>query len=378
VTIAEAARLDDTAALAEADKGDMLRQVASAAAYLRQATLISTEAGVPRLAEDGRPRAIVVAGMGVSGTAGDALAAVCGPSCPVPIVTVRGYRLPGWVGAADVVLAGSATGADRETLALAGAAVRRGARLVCVGAPGSPLADVAAQGRALFVPIPLLGPPRALLWALLAPMIQAVRSLRLLDVPDDVFETTAARLEEVSHRCRPASESFLNPGKQLALDLAEALPMIWGSTPLAGVAAYRFAAQLAVNAKRPALHGELPEAGHDQLMLLEGAVTEAGDPDDFFRDRADDVETALHLVLLHDPGETAELTAHREASLRLAESRGVPVTEVPAEGDHPLERLAAMIALTDYASVYLALALGVDPTPTAAAQELSTRIGWTQ
>src|SRR5512139_1125574 len=91
-------RLDDAEALTAGDPGEMLRQVASSAAQIREARLLAAEAGLERLAEDGRPRAIVVTGMGGSGISGDVLNAVCGIGCPVPIMTVRGYRLPGWVG----------------------------------------------------------------------------------------------------------------------------------------------------------------------------------------------------------------------------------------------------------------------------------------
>lgn len=58
----------------------------------------------------------------------------------------------------------------------------------------------------------------------------------------------------------------------------------------------------------------------------------------------------------------------------MARDRGVAVTEIPAEGEHPLERIAALIALADYVTVYLAIALGVDPTPVPAVQELKTRV----
>ena len=65
------------------------------------------------------PRAVVVAGMGGSGIAGDILAAVCGSGAPLPIVTVRSYRLPGWVGATDLVIAVSCSGETEETLGVA-------------------------------------------------------------------------------------------------------------------------------------------------------------------------------------------------------------------------------------------------------------------
>jgi len=50
------------------------------------------------------------------------------------------------------------------------------------------------------------------------------------------------------------------------------------------------------------------------------------------------------------------------------------VTELAAAGDQPLERLASLVQLIDYASVYLAIANGIDPAPIAAIQELKARI----
>jgi glucose/mannose-6-phosphate isomerase len=369
-------RLDDPEALAEADPGEMLRHVASAAAQVREAQLLATEAGIERIAAGGRPRAIVVAGMGGSGIAGEVLAAVCGLGCPVPVTTVRGYRLPGWVGAADLVIAISRSGATEETLGLADDAARRGCRLLCVAAGGSPLAEIAVQSGALFVPVPPAARTRAALWGLAVPPLLAAGALGLANVAPAVLERTAERLEEMSHLCRPASESFVNPGKQIAVDLAGSIPLIWGTSPLTGVVADRFAAQLATNAKYPAISGVLPEASHGQLLTLDGAfaLARAGD-DDFFRDRVDEPEsTRLRLVIIRDTEEHPQVARRREVSIELADERGVPVTQLTAQGEHPLERLAGLIAHVDYASVYLAMALGADPTPVPAVQELKVRI----
>jgi glucose/mannose-6-phosphate isomerase len=240
----------------------------------------------------------------------------------------------------------------------------------------SPLQQIAVQGRAPYVPVQSAGQPRATLWGLTVPLLMAVRAVGLLDVPETLLEATAARLEDISHRCRPSSETFVNPGKQLAADLAGSVPMVWGTSPLAGVAAYRFACQLNENAKYPAVHGELPEAGHNQVMAFDGPFggSAAGDADDFFRDRTEESATGVHLVVLRDTEEHPQVTKRREVSSDLARERGVPVTELMAEGTHPLERIASLIALTDYVSVYLALTSGIDPTPVTAIQELKARI----
>jgi len=361
-------RLDDPELIEAADPGGMLRQVASSAAQIRSTLTACAECGLQAAIGPDRPRAIVVAGMGGSGIAGDVLAAVCGPGSPVQIVTVHGYQLPGWVGANDLVIAVSCSGSTEETLSAASEAVRRGCRLACVGGANSPLADVAVQARAPFVPVMSAGMPRSTLWGLSVPLIVIAGQFGLAGAGEAVYEAAAAALERVSYQCRPVSESFINPGKALALELFGHLPVIWGSSPLAGVAAKRFACQLNENAKYPAVAGELPEANHNQVVAFDGP----------FAPGATGTEAAsgfpLRLVVIADPGEHPQVTRRREASAELASARGIGVSELPMEGDHPLERLAGIVQLIDYATVYLGIAAGIDPTPITVISDLKERI----
>jgi glucose/mannose-6-phosphate isomerase len=99
-------RLDDPELVEAGDPAGMLRQVASSAAQVRTALRTCAETDLSVLRPDNRPRAIVGAGTGGgSGIVGDLLAAVCGAGAPVQITNSRGYQLPGWVGAADLVVA---------------------------------------------------------------------------------------------------------------------------------------------------------------------------------------------------------------------------------------------------------------------------------
>ncbi|MEV5407995.1 SIS domain-containing protein [Thermopolyspora sp. NPDC052614] len=361
-------RLDDQAYLDNTDSTGMLRAVASSAARVRVAHRTAVESGVAALARDGRPRAIVVAGVGGSGIAGDMLAAICGYGAPLPIMTVRSHRLPGWVGAADLVMAVSPTGAGEETVAAAAEAVRRGCNLLAVGRAGSPLEAIARQAAGRFVPVtPQGGGPAATPWELAVPLMVAASALGLMRGEDDVYEAAALRLEDIAHRCRPASESFINPGKTLAMELADTVPMIWGTSPLAAVAASRFVGGLNENARYPAIHGEIPEAGHNQVAAFDGPLAAK----DIF---ADGPGRTLRLFVLRDAEEDPRVARRREVSVRLAQDRGVPVSELRAEGAHPLERLATLVGLGDYGSVYLALGYGIDPAPMSAIGELEARV----
>ena len=392
-------RLDTPDVVEAADPGDTLRQVASAAAQVRTALRSCAETDLSGFAADGRPRAIVVAGMGGSGLAGEMLNAMAGLSSPVQVLVSPGERLPGWVGAADAVVAVSCSGSTPETLAIATEAARRGCRLVGVGPADSALQRIAEQARAPFIPVVAAGPPgsvlpRSTLWGLAIPLLVIAERLGVARIGPEVYEQAATRLEEVAHQCRPASESFVNPGKSLALDLVGALPMVWGTSLLSGVAAHRFASQLQENAKYPAIYGMLPEAAHGQVAAFDGpfaprssrlSAQEPGSgPDDlsdlpgwdldYEEDEAASGFTALRLILIADPDEDPRVASQRAAVTELAGQRGVGISELAMDGEHPLVRLAGVIQLADYASVYLAIASGIDPGQTVAIRDLRTRI----
>jgi glucose/mannose-6-phosphate isomerase len=392
-------RLDTPDVIEAADPGDMLRQVASAAAQVRTALRSCAESDLSALTPDARPRAIVVAGTGGSGLAGEMLAAMTGLASPVQVMLSPAGQLPGWVGAADAVFALSVSGATPETLAVATEAARRGCRLAGVGTEGSPLHRIAEQARAPFVPVvPPAGLPRCMLWAVAIPLLVMAERLGVTRIGPDVYEIAAGRLEEVSHQCRPASESFVNPGKSLALDLVGTLPLVWGTSVLSGVAARRFASQLSENAKYPAIAGALPEAAHGQVAAFDGPFAPRSSrlsapapeeprsplsapddiPDEWDLDYDEPEQpngfTALRLVLITDPGEDARVGAQRAAVTELAGQRGIGLSELAMDGEHPLVRLAGVIQLSDYASVYLAIASGIDPGQTVAIRDLQERI----
>jgi glucose/mannose-6-phosphate isomerase len=376
--------LDDAAALEAADPGQMLRATASAGAQVRESAALTAETNLAPLMDEGRPRAVVVAGVGTAARTGDILATVAGPRCPVPVLAHRSAGIPGWVGAADAVIAVSASGRSPEALAAAEAAARRGARLVAIGAPDSELQALAERGRAPFIPVPRRAPARSSLWALAVPVLLAARMFGLVKVNEADLAETATRLDTDADRCRPSLESFVNPAKSLALDLGHSIPVVWGSSALATVAARRFADTLAANARYPAVAGALGEAGRGRVGLLDGVYGGLAEAErDIFADP--DVErdkqlTRLRVVLLRDgglaeddgaDGEPMAVEERRaEAMQALAERRGVRCSIVVAEGASPLERLASLVAVPDFASIYLGLAHGLDPMAVPAVTEL--------
>lgn len=374
---ADESRLDDPDALAALDPGGMLPAVASSGAQLRRALLDLDSDAVTLAGADGRPRALVVAGMGGSGISGDVLAAVTGSGCPVPVQVVRSHTLPGWVGPLDLVVAVSCSGGTRETLAVAAEAARRGARLVGVGAAGSDLerAVIGAGGVHLVVDAQGLM-PRAALWPLVTPLLTLAAALGLATVGASDLSAAADVLDDVAAANGPVVPLVENRAKLLGLALAQSWPLLWASSPLAAVAAYRGACQLNENAKLPCTFGALPEVNHNQVVAFDGPYGVRGAVEDVFHDPDLDGPALprLRLMLLRDSVEHPDDARLADAGVALADERSIPVDLLTARPGHPVVRLASLVALVDWVSVYAALAQGLDPTPIGPIAELKARI----
>lgn len=368
--------LDDTAAMLAADPGEQLRAVASTGAQIRTGLRETDRETIASIVAIGRPRTVVVTGMGGSGISGHILAALADVHAQIPVVSHRGYLLPAWVGAHDLVIALSASGRTEETIAAAAEAVRRGCSLVGITAHGSPLAEVVNGARnAWHIPVDVQGRmPRASMWTLLTPLLMIGNAIGVTKVADLALQEAADIADDMSRRCGVEVPLADNPAKQLGLQFAESLPMIWGTGEVGPVASYRAISQLAENAKMPAIHGEIPESQHNQVVVLDGPYAGRGNVDDLFRDRTDDAPRSFRLVVLRDTVEHPQMAKRAEIVEDIADRRQVPVTEVAAEGTHLVHRLASLITLTDWASLYAALALHIDPTPIGPIDELKARL----
>lgn len=374
-------RLDDDEARAALDSRGTLRALAQAGAQVRRAVVAAEEAGIARVSGGERPRSVLVAALGGSAVVGDVLDLLADDGSPVPVMVRRDAPLPGWVGPLDLVVAVSQSGRAAGPLALAAEAARRGAALLTVGAAGSPLADVAARARGVHVDVALPAPSsRTALWSLLTPVLLAGDVLGLVDVPADVLARVADVLDEVAEECRPSSESFVNPAKVLAVGLDGTVPTVLGDGALSGVAAGRAAQMLSRTARVPATHGVLPDAASSLVATLDGpfgsGITDArAEGRDIFADPyLDGPEVPrLGLVALRDPALEPAATALADAVVASAREAGAVVLEQQARPGHPLERLASLVSLTDFAATYLAIGLGLDPSVSRHVTDLRDR-----
>lgn len=304
---------------------------------------------------DRRPRAVVVAGMGGSGVAGDVAALAGELQGQLPVVTVHGEQLPRFVGADDLVVLVSHSGSTRETLACAEQAVERGAEMVAVTSGGQ-LAVVVRRGGGTVVEVPADAPPRASMALLSVPVLAVLEAAGVVEGALASCASVPARLRELLTAWSPASGD--GPARQLARDLQDRIPVFLGVRGVGALVATRARNQVAENAERPAVAAELPEADHNQLVGWAGAGTQG---------RCD-------LVVLRSVDESVATRRRVEATIDLARPGFAHVHEHRLPAGDTIQQVAAGLLFVDLVSVHLALLSGVDPTPIVAIEELKRRL----
>jgi hypothetical protein len=344
---------------------------------VRTAARHADEAGVSRLRPEGRPRAILIAGPGAAAACvADLIATLAGGACPVTRLAPTGvapaagalrWTLPSWAGPVDLLLIATPDGTEPGLEILADKAYRRGCSVTTVAPAGSPLHETVGAKHGLAVPMAkslyaeyeegaAAGPDA--LWALLTPLLALLDRAGLVEAAPDTLQKIADRLDSTAERRGPAIATYSNPAKTLAAELDESLPLIWTEGPPAGPVGRRFAAMLAEIAGCAALAGELPEALPAHGALLIGDLAAGGDPDDFFRDRVEEPQALRARAVLLRDRPTGGLSA-APAARELALGHDVAISELAPREDpegSELEYLAELIAVTDFAAVYLALA----------------------
>ena len=198
-----------------------------------------------------------------------------GATCPVPVLAVpRATGCPAGSARWTSSIAVSCSGTTEETLSATDEALRRGARLVTVGAAGSPLAARAATVAArVHLPVDAHGRmPRANLWGLAVPVLLVARRGRAWPTyPAGLL----VRTRRPAGRGRPSAagrcvDSLENPAKTLALELAGSLPYVWGASDVATSRRPGRPRSSPRTRSTPRCTAPLTEVHHNQVVVMAG------------------------------------------------------------------------------------------------------------
>lgn len=344
--------LDDDNVLRQRDPSDAL---GVAAAQFEQARF---EVQVQNPEHDGRAiTKIVIAGMGGSALAGLVLKTWCEGELSIPIEVIRDYNLPAYVDASTLVIASSYSGNTEETVSCFEQARSKSAQIAVVAAGGK-LQQLAGEYSVAYVALPSGVQPRMT-------VIYGLRALTALlghfgvtnfDKFDEI-KGLADWLGKESLAWVSGVRTDKNFAKQLALMAVGKTPVFYGGGLMAPIA-YKWKISWNENAKNVAFWNQYPEFNHNEFMGW------ASHP----------VEKPFAIFDLKSRFEHPQVLRRFEISDQLLSGKRPKAIEVEMKGDSLLGQMLWGAILADFASIYVAILNGVDPTPVPLIEKLKKQL----
>ena len=304
------------------------------------------------------PDRLAVGALGGSAIAADLTAGLYADRLPHPLLAVREYRWPAWVGKSSLALLCSYSGNTEETLSLYRDAGARGAARAAVSSGGR-LAEWCERDGVPCASVPGGSPPRAALFGSWVAITGLLRGLNWIDDPTPDWRETASVMRAGAERLGSAVPENANPAKQLARAMHGRLPFIYCGSERLGPVATRLRNQLNENAKLLGHSALVPELNHNEIVGWENPGT---------------VQRMAAVLLLRDREDSPEVSKRLTLTAEYVGGQGAAVQEWRSAGESRLARIASLVQLGDYLSFYMALLNGADPTPIPSIDEFKRRL----
>lgn len=339
--------LDSREAIAKLDKSNMLGSVEALHKQLTHAWEDTEKLSFTPKAEI---EEIVLAGMGGSALGADVIKHLYKDQLTVPFDIIRDYTLPKYVGPQTLVILASYSGTTEEVLAAAEEAKTANAQIMVIAAGGK-LIELAEENNWTHYKIePTHNPsnqPRMAIGYAVFGTICLLSKAGLLSL-------TREEVDQVSETIRKTVEASgvdvpqdTNPAKLLAYTAFDKRPIYVVAGFLEG-AGHVVANQTNENAKAYADYKVIPELNHH---LMEG-----------LRFPASNSSTHVFVFINSD-------LYHKRATVRLrltqqiVEDNDIETMMIQLRSTTKLEQVFETIALVGFASFYLAMLEGIDPSP---------------
>ena len=292
---------------------------------------------------------VVFAGMGGSGTIGDIFASILSKT-NIHVDVVKGYLLPKTVSSKSLIVVTSVSGNTEETLNVLSTAYKMKCKLIAFS-DGGKMQEYCNKKGVNYRNISMVHSPRASFPAFLFSILKNLESFLPIDKTDIINSLNELEKQRNSISSNNLSEN--NPAINLAKSISD-IPMIyypWGLQ----AAAIRFKNSLQENTKIHAISEDVIEACHNGIV----SWSKFNDIKPIFiRGKDDYIKTDERWEILKD----------------YFEKEGIDYREVFSLSGNILTKLINLIYLFDYASIYKAISMKVDPTPVKAIDFVKERL----
>lgn len=342
--------LDDQNRIKQLDTFDALGLAANTPDQLRH------EFAIPVQSVDREIRNVVYAGMGGSGLQAEFIKTW--PPLKVPFVLWRDYDLPDFVDEHTLVLVASYSGNTEETLSSLTMARERGAYIGVMAGGGKMQSEAEAHGD-VFGVIPKAVQPRMAVFHSFRMLVDMLVAYGL------VAESKLHELDEAANFLDAVKSSWLkevptaeNPAKQLAEKLVGKTPIFYSASHIAG-AAYKWKIGVNENAKNTAWYNVYPEFNHNEFM---GWTSHP-------------VEKPFAVVDLRTDFDHERIKQRFDLSDKMLSGMRPHAITVQAQGETLFQQLLYLVLLGDFATAYMGLLNGVDPSPVALIEKFKIELG---
>jgi glucose/mannose-6-phosphate isomerase len=294
----------------------------------------------------GKPKNVVVVGMGGSAIGGDLLHDWLLDRVFSPVEVCRDYILPAYANEETLAFIVSYSGDTEEALSALLDAVKRKCMIVAVASGGN-LISFARKLRLPYITVPSGLQPRVAVPYLFFPLAVTMEKMGLVRGKETELAEVIKVLKKLAKENSAEVSQQNNSAKKLAWELRSTIPVVYGFRQYRSVAV-RFKSELNENSKIPSKWEVFPELNHNDVVGWEAS---------------EGLVKRFTVVLIRDKDEPPEIRNRIKATKKLVLTKVRKTMEVYAVGESSLAKMFSVLFIGDLASIYLAILLGVDPAP---------------
>ena len=278
---------------------------------------------------------VVICGMGGSGIGGKMVSQLFADQAKLPIVLVQSYKVPGFVDKNTLVIGSSYSGNTEETLSAIKLANEKGATIVGVSSGGE-LVNFCKQNNYDYIKVPGGNPPRSMLAFSVVQLISILAEAGIIDT--NAIDTIA----KCRHLLNDELITIKDEAKKLSKHLFNKQCTFYTDSDLEFVA-IRARQQINENSKRLCWHHVIPEMNHNELVGWAGG---------------DDSFAAVFFVSQYLSERNIKRT---ELSKEIISGKTKNVLTIEGRGKSVIEESFYFIHIIDWASLFLADLINIDP-----------------
>jgi len=241
----------------------------------------------------------------------------------------------------------SYSGNTEETVSSFQEAVKHKLPSICF-ATGGKLDEMARKNNIPCAVLPAGIQPRCATGYFFAAMLQVLINCGLV-------EDNGAEIIKLAKKLEADMPKLEAEGKKIAKKLVGKTPVVYSSTKYKALAMI-WKIKINENAKTPAFWNFFPELNHNELV---GYTLPQG---------------KFHIISLRDEKDHPQSIKRFEITAQILKKKGIDTTFVKMPNTNIFNTIFSTLLLGDWASYYLALEYGQDPTPVEMVEDLKNRL----